>query len=227
MTDPISNERPEFKVETAFADHRIEHGLEPLPNIHIAGPNGFRAEFRDTPENRATANVLVDAWNRRQSPAGVEVKGLEWTVSEVFGRRKVRGSGPFGEVCAFTIDDLSDQEIADKKSAYEADYERRILSSLSVKEPEGVELCATDGCDNAATEYFEAGGVGSRYCKDCAAKISVLAQSPPKVVTISDDMVNEALSVWRDYEFSEPPVRDFSRMRAALTATLSSEAHNG
>jgi hypothetical protein len=50
---------------------------------------------------------------------------------------------------------------------------------------------------------------------------------PPKAVMITDEMVNDALSVWRNYEFSEPPVRDFSRMRAALTAALSSEAHNG
>ncbi len=34
--------------------------------------------------------------------------------------------------------------------------------------------CATEGCANAGTERFEAGGVGSSYCPDCHAKIIAL-----------------------------------------------------
>ena len=83
-----------------------------------------------------------------------------------------------------------------------------------------------DGEANYANVYSGTGEfVGNLKVHHAGAIVD--ASPPPKAVTITDEMVNEALSVWRDYEFSEPPVRDFSRMRAALTAALSNEAHNG
>lgn len=41
--------------------------------------------------------------------------------------------------------------------------------------------CATDGCYRTGTERFEAGGVGSIYCPDCAATIRQIkeATTPP------------------------------------------------
>lgn len=34
--------------------------------------------------------------------------------------------------------------------------------------------CASDGCENVSTQYFESGGVGSYFCDDCSAKVSNL-----------------------------------------------------
>ncbi|CCF19117.1 protein of unknown function [Pseudorhizobium banfieldiae] len=39
-------------------------------------------------------------------------------------------------------------------------------------------MCASDGCEKPATERFEAGGVGSVYCADCAAKVAAIASAP-------------------------------------------------
>lgn len=38
-------------------------------------------------------------------------------------------------------------------------------------------LCATDGCEEVAVNYFERGGVGSSYCRKCFAKIQELLLS--------------------------------------------------
>jgi len=62
-----------FKVETAFADVRLEKGLSPLKNVGIHGPNNFVALFKDTPENRATAHDLVNSYASSQA----EIKRLK------------------------------------------------------------------------------------------------------------------------------------------------------
>ena len=38
--------------------------------------------------------------------------------------------------------------------------------------------CASEGCEQPATERFEAGGVGSIYCADCIAKVAAIASAP-------------------------------------------------
>lgn len=39
-------------------------------------------------------------------------------------------------------------------------------------------VCATEGCEEPATERFEAGGVGSIYCAACVAKVAAIASAP-------------------------------------------------
>ena len=45
-----------------------------------------------------------------------------------------------------------------------------------------LEECATEGCNNAATERFVAGDVGSSYCPSCLAKVQALRSAPTAVV---------------------------------------------
>lgn len=47
----------------------------------------------------------------------------------------------------------------------------------AIREGDG-EVCATEGCGNAATERFESGGVGSIHCPSCIANIAAIAASP-------------------------------------------------
>lgn len=56
-------------LQTAFADARIEKGLEPLRNVSITGPDGFFATFRDTPKNREFARLLIEAFAAFEAPA--------------------------------------------------------------------------------------------------------------------------------------------------------------
>lgn len=42
--------------------------------------------------------------------------------------------------------------------------------------------CATDGCHRVATEYFESGGIGSGYCRDCASLVRQIADASPAPV---------------------------------------------
>lgn len=60
--------KPPFRLETGFADERIAKGLGPLRHVHIRGPNGFLAQFKDTPENREIARSLIDAANALSAP---------------------------------------------------------------------------------------------------------------------------------------------------------------
>ena len=56
--------------------------------------------------------------------------------------------------------------------------------------------CATEGCHRAATEYFERGGVGSRYCADCATLVRQLSHPmTPKEV---EDVVGRLLQIIKD-----------------------------
>lgn len=59
----------------------------------------------------------------------VKVKPLVWSDSVVFGVRKWRGSGVFGEFVAFS-GDLLDNQVSQFKVKYNAVYERLILSAL-------------------------------------------------------------------------------------------------
>lgn len=50
----------------------------------------------------------------------------------------------------------------------------RILSALEPASPEAQQelvACATEGCDNPATNEFIRGGIGSMYCGECFAKV--------------------------------------------------------
>ncbi len=41
------------------------------------------------------------------------------------------------------------------------------------------EPCATEGCGKRPASYYEAGGIGSYYCKDCLNKINTLSRPDP------------------------------------------------
>jgi hypothetical protein len=55
-------------------------------------------------------------------------------------------------------------------------------TEMVVKADQIAGYCATEGCDNAGTERFEAGGVGSVYCPGCAASIEVLFRNDRPVM---------------------------------------------
>jgi hypothetical protein len=60
------------------------------------------------------------------------VKPLEWSERMVFGTRKWRGRGQFGEFASFSGNDLTEEQVAAEKAEIESDYTRRILSALNL-----------------------------------------------------------------------------------------------
>jgi hypothetical protein len=167
----------------------------------------------------------------------VEVKGMEWST----GWGSIKAETPIGH---YFIDDnrdggfkvrledtwsswASNSEAA--KAAAQADYERRIRSCLSV-EPAGVEPVGEAGAMPGSNGGFTMAAFE-------ASKVPVgtkLYASPPKAVTITDEMVERAAeAIVRNHSPRWEHLTEISRdlwrkdARAALTAALSIEAHNG
>src|SRR5690606_9342071 len=89
------------------------------------------------------------------------------------------------------------------KAAAQADYERRVLSSLSVKEPEGAEPGAwtmrinygPDGEANYANVYSGTGEfVGNLRVHHAGAIVDAFASPPPKAVIVTDEMVERVVN---------------------------------
>lgn len=119
--------QPSGKVSEEQVRAGVFRAITALPNDAVGILN--KKPFGVTLES-VVRSILEAALEAAQLSTRPKVKPLRWTVSEVFGASKIRGSGPFGEWCAFTIDGLTDQEVSKKKAKYQAGYERTILSAL-------------------------------------------------------------------------------------------------
>ena len=83
--------------------------------------------------------------------------------------------------------------------------------------------CATDGCYRAATEYFESGGVGSRYCSDCATNVRQLAT---QAQTKGDDLVERLLAGAMELHYKQGVNPDSTVFGRAATRIQSLTASN-
>lgn len=109
--------------------------------------------------------VLVLRAEALSRTGAVKVKALEWEERKTrLGTVWWSAPNPLG---GLSIEAASEND----KIAAQADYERRVLSALEPAAPEGSQTCATEGCDNPATNEFIRGDVGSFYCGDCFGKV--------------------------------------------------------
>lgn len=262
MTDPISNERL----------------ARELWKKHGGAQHGPRTETLYMPEANFAGFIADLIQSRRQSPAGVGVKPLEWVDADEGMCTKWRSAALGGhyELVDFGKDDpgfavnfhwgrpLSfwfiqgepDEwgptgpkmfpTLEDAKSAAQADCDSRILSSISEKEPAGVEPVAwrRDAADG--TRKFTAINRVAEIWRDQGLNVTSLYASPTKAVTITDErnaLLAEVISLIEDdmyglgeiddvperIAFNKALRRQINRItsRLIVSAALSSEGHNG
>lgn len=103
--------------------------------------------------------------------------------------------------------------IGDVEALHEA-----ILSALEPAAPEGSQTCATEGCDNPATNEFIRGGVGSFYCGDCFVKVIEACETTRPAEQAVTEAARSVLE-WYERDGSVGgAVEPFEALKAAMEA---------
>ncbi|MGB6087753.1 Lar family restriction alleviation protein [Parvibaculum sp.] len=245
-TDPISNERLLPCPFCGGKAHLKESVDQDGPYVWVECYCGVDAFYTSSSSSHGVQfrdkNLAIAAWNRRQSPAGVEVRRLLKKIADE--------ADMANNVIALNRDGSGQGRVKVATSMHRiAADAKKALSSLSVKEPEGAEPVA----------WQHRGPRGGWITTDEETDYSeraLYASPPPKAVTITDEMVERAAEAiaesWGETwccdcsenrgldcdcgsamtdereQYDERLSREDCRMasRAAITAALSSEAHN-
>lgn len=130
-----------------------------------------------------TMEGAITAWNRRASVITAEIAGV---VEDLRGHTCGCG-GPCGQKTPPYLREAA--TLIERLAASQAETNGLIspaiaaietfLSALEPAAPGGGQACATEGCDNPATNEFIRGDVGSFYCGDCFAKVIEACEARP------------------------------------------------
>lgn len=142
---------------------------------------------------RLTGHELISPKDARLLTEAVD--GL---IGEI-GSKDARIAELEAEVERLTKEAESYRDIAARKSNQVADMiHTEALSRTGAVKVEGPRRCATEGCDQPATNEFIRGDVGSFYCGDCFGKVIEVCEARPAPESQQDD--EPVAWQWRAYE---------------------------